>query len=136
MSDKIFDTGTQAFFLQLSDKAVQRFAMESRKVTEDPFKITYGHSEDHRPDLRQFLIFMLFVDRNIPMVGAAKNGNASDKTLADDWTDLGTMAELAPPNKRPAAMYRTYKTTVHLYNRDERRRLFLWCFASKDLLFF
>jgi transposase len=39
---------------------------------------------DHRPDLKQFLISMLCVDRNIPDVGAAKDGNASDKALNNE----------------------------------------------------
>jgi transposase len=199
--DKIFDTGTQAIFSKLSQNAVQRFAIDARKVhfdttsisvygdyelTEEPFKITYGHSKDHRPDLKQFLISMLCVDRNIPIVGAAKDGNASDKTLnnellsniskhmarhglkpgafvyvadsafvtkdnlekaksahtkflsrlpatyeqcsaavqravdAGHWIDLGSLAETRPPQKRPAAVYRAYETTVRLYDQDYR----------------
>ena len=97
--DKIFDTGTQAIFSQLSQNAVKRFNIDSRKVhfdttsisvygdyelSQDPFKITYGHSKDHRPDLKQFLISLLCVDRNIPIVGAPKDGNASDKTLNNE----------------------------------------------------
>lgn len=199
--DKIFDTGTQAIFSQLSQNAVKRFNIDSRKVhfdttsisvygdyelSQDPFKITYGHSKDHRPDLKQFLISLLCVDRNIPIVGAPKDGNASDKTLnnellsniskhmashglkpgafvyvadsafvtkdnlekassehttflsrlpatykecsravqkavnANDWIALGSLAETAPPKKRPAAVYQTYETTVNLYDKDYR----------------
>ena len=88
--DKIFDTGTQAVFSKLSQNAVALFDIDARKVhfdttsisvygdyefTQEPFKITYGHSKDHRPDLKQFLISMLCVDRNIPIVGATKDGN-------------------------------------------------------------
>jgi len=199
--DKIFDTGTQTIFSQLSQNAVKRFDIDSRKVhfdttsisvygdyelSQDPFKITYGHSKDHRPDLKQFLISLLCVDRNIPIVGAPKDGNASDKTLnnellsniskhmashglkpgafvyvadsafvtkdnlekassehtmflsrlpatykecsravqkavnANDWIALGSLAETAPPKKRPAAVYQTYETTVNLYDKDYR----------------
>ncbi len=199
--DKIFDTGAQSIFSQLSQNAVKRFGIDTRDVhfdttsisvygdyelTEEPFKITYGHSKDHRADLKQFLISMLCVSRNIPIVGAPKDGNASDKTLnnelltniskhmakhglrpgafvyiadsafvtkdnlakadsgatrflsrlpatykecaraiedavnADDWIVLGTLAETAPPQKRPAAVYRAYDTTVRLYDRDYR----------------
>ena len=199
--DKIFDTGTQTIFSQLSQNAVKRFDIDSRKVhfdttsisvygdyelSQDPFKITYGHSKDHRPDLKQFLISLLCVDRNIPIVGAPKDGNASDKTLnnellsniskhmashglkpgafvyvadsafvtkdnlekassehtmflsrlpatykecsravqkavnANHWIALGSLAETAPPKKRPAAVYQTYETTVNLYDKDYR----------------
>lgn len=97
--DKIYDTGTHAIFSQLSQNAVRVFDIDARKVhfdttsvsvhgdyedTEEPFKITYGHSKDHRPDLKQFLISMLCVDRNIPVFGATKDGNASDKTLNNE----------------------------------------------------
>ena len=199
--DKIFDTGTQTIFSQLSQNAVKRFDIDSRKVhfdttsisvygdyelSQDPFKITYGHSKDHRPDLKQFLISLLCVDRNIPIVGAPKDGNASDKTLnnellsniskhmashglkpgafvyvadsafvtkdnlekassehtmflsrlpatykecsravqkavnANHWIALGSLAETAPPKKRPTAVYQTYETTVNLYDKDYR----------------
>ncbi|EFK07011.1 conserved hypothetical protein [delta proteobacterium NaphS2] len=50
----------------------------------DPFEITYGHSKDHRPDLKQFLISMLCVDRNVPVFGKIEDGNASDKRLNND----------------------------------------------------
>jgi transposase len=97
--DKIFDTGAQTIFSQLSQNAVKRFGIDTRDVhfdttsisvygdyelTEEPFKITYGHSKDHRADLKQFLISMLCVNRNIPIVGAPKDGNASDKTLNNE----------------------------------------------------
>ncbi len=199
--DKIYDTGAQAIFSQLSQNAIKRFGIDSRNVHFDttsisvygdyvlsgePFKITHGHSKDHRPDLKQFLISMLCVDRNIPIVGAPKDGNASDKTLnnelltniskhmakhglkpgafvyvadsafvtknnlekadsentkflsrlpatfkecsraiqeavaADDWTDLGVLAKIKPPQKRPAAVYKAYETTVDLYDQPYR----------------
>ena len=199
--DKIYDTGTHAIFSQLSQNAIRQFDIDARKVhfdttsisvygayelTEQPFKITYGHSKDHRPDLKQFLVSMLCVDRNIPVFGATKDGNASDKTLnnellsniskhmathglkpgafvyvadsafvtqdnlekalaantkfltrlpatydecfraiqkavdADDWAELGSLAEMVPPQKRPAAVYNAYETTVTLYGREYR----------------
>ena len=49
-----------------------------------PLHITYGHSKDKRPDLKQFLISMLCVDRNIPILGTTEDGNASDKTLNNE----------------------------------------------------
>jgi transposase len=97
--DKIFDTGAQAIFSQISQNAVKRFEIDTRDahfdttsisvygdydLTEEPFKITHGHSKDHRADLKQFLISMLCVNRNIPIVGAPKDGNASDKTLNNE----------------------------------------------------
>lgn len=97
--DKIFEAGTQKIFGQLSQNAVGGFQIEPSgahfdttsirvygdyDMQDEPFKITYGHSKDHRPDLKQFLIEMLCVDRNIPLFGATRDGNASDKTLNNE----------------------------------------------------
>jgi transposase len=46
--------------------------------------IIYAHSKDKRPDMKQFLISMLYVDRNIPILGTTENSNASDKTLSNE----------------------------------------------------
>src|SRR5665647_3525375 len=35
-------------------------------------RITFGYSKDLRPDLKQFLVQMLCVHRNIPVLGAAR----------------------------------------------------------------
>lgn len=97
--DRIYETGTQKIFGQLSQNAVGGFQIEPTgahfdttsirvygdyDMQDEPFKITYGHSKDHRPDLKQFLIEMLCVDRNIPVFGATRDGNASDKTLNNE----------------------------------------------------
>lgn len=97
--DKIYETGTQKIFGQLSQNAVGGFQIEPTgahfdttsirvygdyDMQDEPFKITYGHSKDKRPDLKQFLVEMLCVDRNIPLFGATRDGNASDKTLNNE----------------------------------------------------
>jgi len=97
--DKIFQTGTQKIFGQLSQNAVNGFQIKPTgahydttsvsvygdyDMTDEPFEITYGHSKDKRPDLKQFLVEMLCVDRNIPLFGATRDGNASDKTLNNE----------------------------------------------------
>jgi transposase len=53
-------------------------------LVDPPFEITYGYSKDKRPDLKQFLVSMLCVDRNIPILGTTTDGNASDKTLNNE----------------------------------------------------
>ncbi len=198
--DKIYETGTQKIFGQLSQNAVGGFHIKPTgahydttsvtvfgdyETTEEPFKITYGHSKDKRPDLKQFLVEMLCVDRNIPLFGATRDGNASDKTLNnellstiskhmanhglkenafvyvadsafvtkdnlekagnktkfvsrlpanykecsraiqeavrhDQWIDIGTVAETEDTNKRPAAYYKAFDTTVTLYETEYR----------------
>jgi len=97
--DKVHQTGTQKIFSALAQNAVNVFDIDARRVHfdttsvsvygdydngDDPFKITYGHSKDKRPDLKQFLISLLCVDRNIPIIGTTEDGNASDKTLNNE----------------------------------------------------
>ena len=199
--DKIFDTGTQKVFSQISQNAIDVFEIDPRRLHFDttsisvfgdydfidpPLKITYGHSKDKRPDLKQFLISMLCVDRNIPILGTTEDGNASDKTLnnkllggisrhmarhgikpgafvyvadsafvtpdnlerskdknvkfltrlpatykecgraicdavaADNWIDLGKLNQTPATQKRPAAYYRAFETTVALHGKTYR----------------
>jgi transposase len=97
--DKIFETGTQKIFGQLSQNAVGGFQIKPTSahydtttisvygdyvLTDEPFEITYGHSKDKHPDLKQFFVEMLCVDRNIPLFGATRDGNSSDKTLNNE----------------------------------------------------
>ena len=97
--DKIFETGTQKIFSQLAQNALTLFEVDPRRLHFDttsvsvfgdydlvdpPFEITYGYSKDKRPDLKQFLVSMLCVDRNIPILGTTTDGNASDKTLNNE----------------------------------------------------
>jgi transposase len=51
---------------------------ESRDV---PFTLTSGHSKAKRPDLKQFVLSTLCVDRAVPIWGQPEDGNASDKAL-------------------------------------------------------
>ena len=97
--DKLYETGTQKIFSQIAQNAIGVFDVDPRRVHFDttsisvfgdydfidpPLNITYGHSKDKRPDLKQFLISMLCVDRNIPILGTTEDGNASDKTLNNE----------------------------------------------------
>ncbi|MCF8129940.1 MAG: DUF4277 domain-containing protein, partial [Deltaproteobacteria bacterium] len=81
--DQVFGVGAVKIFKAISVRAVSAFGLNCRHVHfdttsrsvygeyepygNDPFEITYGHSKDHRPDLKQFLISMLCVDRNVPI---------------------------------------------------------------------
>jgi transposase len=142
--------------------------------------------DDFLVALKQFLVSMLCVDRNIPILGTTTDGNASDKTLnnelltnistymarhglepgayvyvadsafvtednlkkadgrqtwfltrlpatynecgriireavaADDWIDIGPLAEERDRPKRPVARYRAYDGTVELYGKTYR----------------
>jgi transposase len=97
--DQIYGAGTQKIFSQLAHNALTVFEIDARRLNFDttsvnvfgdydlvdpPFDITYGYSKDHRPDLKQFIVSMLCVERNIPILGTTTDGNASDKMLNNE----------------------------------------------------
>src|SRR5919198_592026 len=97
--DRLYDFGTMRLFTACAVRAAMRFGLERRYVhfdttsrsvwgdyqfaeTQDlPFQVTYGYSKDKRPDLKQFVLSTLCVDRAVPIWGKSEDGNASDKTL-------------------------------------------------------
>jgi transposase len=102
--DKAYGIGAIKIFSAISKRAVDVFEVNNRHVSFDTtsvsvfgdydlytdddqssiLKITHGHSKDHRPDLKQFLISMLCVDRNVPVFGKTEDGNGSDKTINNE----------------------------------------------------
>ena len=108
--DRLYDFGTMRLFTACAVRASIRFGLEPRYVhfdttsrsvwgdyqfaeTQDlPFQITYGYSKDKRPDLKQFVLSTLCVDRAVPIWGKVDDGNASDKTL--NTTLLSEIAQL------------------------------------------
>jgi transposase len=97
--DHLFETGTQKIFSALSVRALERFPLSTKHVHFDttsvnvygdylnadgdgaPFKMAHGYSKDKRPDLKQFVLSLLCVDGNVPIVGKLEDGNASDKKI-------------------------------------------------------
>jgi len=108
--DRLYDFGTMRLFTACAVRAAMRFGLERRYVhfdttsrsvwgdyqfaeTQDlPFQVTYGYSKDKRPDLKQFVLSTLCVDRAVPLWGKPEDGNASDKTL--NTTLLSEIAQL------------------------------------------
>ncbi len=64
-------------------------AMEQRVFGRPTLAITFGHSKDHRPDLKQ-LLFILTVtaDGGVPLHFRAASGNVTDDTTHRDTWDL------------------------------------------------
>src|SRR5215510_5639533 len=97
--DRLYDFGTMRLFTACAVRASIRFGLERRYVHFDttsrrvwgdyqfaeeqdlPFRVTYGYSKDKRPDLKQFVLSTLCVDRAVPIWGKPEDRNASDKTL-------------------------------------------------------
>src|SRR5262245_14037035 len=108
--DRLYDFGTMKLFTASAVRAAARFGLERRYVHFDttsrsvwgddefaeehdlPFQVTYGYSKDKRPDLKQFVLSTLCVDRAVPIWGKLEDGNASDKTL--NTTLLSEIAQL------------------------------------------
>jgi len=100
--DAIYDAGTEKVFSQIALRAAGAFPREvdtahvhfdTTSVSvwgnypacdggdEGELQVTYGHSKDKRPDLKQFLVKMLCIHRNIPVLGGLESGNESDKKI-------------------------------------------------------
>jgi transposase len=102
--DQAYEIGAIKIFSAISKRALDVFEVDKRHVSFDTtsvsvfgdydlynddeqsaiLKITHGHSKDHRPDLKQFLISMLCVDRSVPVFGKTEDGNGSDKTINNE----------------------------------------------------
>jgi transposase len=97
--DRLYDFGTMRLLTACAVRASMQFGLERRYVHFDttsrsvwgeyqfaetqglPFQVTYGYSKDKRPDLKQFVLSTLCVDRAVPIWGKSEDGNASDKAL-------------------------------------------------------
>ncbi|MBU3914598.1 IS1634 family transposase, partial [bacterium] len=97
--DAVFDNGAEKVFSAVALRASCKFSLDKRYVHFDTtsvnvwgaydqcspdsenINVTFGYSKDHRPDLEQFLMKMLCVGRNIPILGGCEDGNKSDKTI-------------------------------------------------------
>ena len=100
--DAIFAAGTAKIVTALGVRAVATFGLDASALSYDTTPtnvwgeyragdddseesppgpaITFGHSKDHRPDLKQFMTELLCVERGVPIFGRTLDGNASDKT--------------------------------------------------------
>jgi transposase len=97
--DALFNIGAEKVFSEVAFSASCMFPLDKRYVhfdttsvnvwgdydrctpDSDTINITYGYSKNHRPDLKQFLMKMLCVGRNVPLLGSCEDGNGSDKSI-------------------------------------------------------
>jgi transposase len=98
--DRIYSYGTGKLFSEISLEAVKGFDMDTTGVHHDTtsvsvwgeykgsengaFKMAHGHSKDGRPDLIQFVISMLTVEKDLPIEAKIYSGNTDDKTISKD----------------------------------------------------
>lgn len=95
--DRLYKTGTEEIFLQIAINAYGRYGYHGRYLHSDtttisvhgeyeheegdidavPVEITYGHSKDNRPDLKQF-VTSLIMSNELPLFIKTLSGNTSD----------------------------------------------------------
>jgi len=109
--DHLHEAGITELFASLSVHALRRYGIDVRfahldttalslqgdydvEQDEDPdaeqvITITYGHSKDHRPDLKQAILGMICANRtSIPIYLSAISGNTSDKTSLPEIAEV------------------------------------------------
>jgi transposase len=95
--DKIFTFGCDPLFASIAAQAALRFGVSKKFChldstsmevhgeydNEEGFQlITFGYSKDHRPDLKQFMIYLMSSqDGDVPLLAKTVAGNTSDKKL-------------------------------------------------------
>ncbi len=99
--DALYEAGTEKVFSQVAYRAAVEYSdeMDMRHVHFDTTSISVsgdygagggqdgsitlarGHSKDNMPFLKQLILRMLCIRRNIPVLGGCEDGNASDMTV-------------------------------------------------------
>ena len=95
--DKIFASGCDPLFASVASQASLRFAVSKKfrhldstsmqvqgeyDTNEGIGLVTFGYSKDHRPDLKQFMIYLMSSqDGDVPLLAKTVAGSTSDKEL-------------------------------------------------------
>jgi transposase len=146
MLDRLYEVGTMKLFTACAVRADTLFGLDKRHVHFDttsmsvfgdyalpedrevPFTITHGYSKDKRPDLKQFVLATLCVDRAVPLWGEPHDGNASDKTVNN--TLLSTLATFMAQHGVAPGAY-TYVADAALVTEENLAALGDTCFISR-----
>lgn len=117
MLDRIAAAGPKQLFTQVVLSAIKTHHLDLRHVHADTtswsvggaynkaggLNITYGHSKDARPDLKQ-IMFGLSVNRDgVPILGQVLNGNTSDKTWNQET--ITELRKLLSPDQLAEVVY-------------------------------
>ena len=127
--DLLYAPGTQRLYTEVSMAAFRAFELSTDKVHFDTtsvsvygdyrcneddeeaarLRLTYGHSKDKCPDLKPFVVSMLCVGGNVPIMGQCEHGNASDNTLLSTISkrlkDFGIHCRLGAGHARQSCHY-------------------------------
>jgi transposase len=95
--DKLFAAGCDPLFASIASRAALRFEVSTKFRHLDSTSmqvhgeydkdegiglVTFGYSKDHRPDLKQFMIYLMSSqDGDVPLLAKTVAGDSSDKEL-------------------------------------------------------
>jgi transposase len=95
--DQLFASGCDPLFASIASQAALRFKVSKKfrhldstsmqvhgeyDTNEGIGLVTFGYSKDHRPDLKQFMIYLMSSqDGDVPLLAKTVAGNTSDKEL-------------------------------------------------------
>ena len=99
-----FDTTSRTVYGEYKENPPADETKEPESPKErTPVQPKYGHSKDHRPDLKQIL-FKLFVNRDgIPLFAEVRDGNLSDKTANREM--ISELCRLFSPEELKKMVY-------------------------------
>ena len=81
VATRTFELNTESPSYDTTSNSVWgEYALCEQEVSPPGPVISHGHSKDHLPHLKQFMMELLCVDRGVPIFGGTLNGNSSDKT--------------------------------------------------------
>jgi transposase len=114
--DRLFDVGGESVFSTLSLRVIaheglslsqlqadttSRLVFGEYKNPEDgAVSITYGHSKDYRPDLKQVMVGVATTVDGIPVVAQMLDGNTSDKKWHGGMLDIVQQRLQVPKDKK------------------------------------
>ncbi|MCK9288518.1 MAG: IS1634 family transposase [Sphaerochaetaceae bacterium] len=108
--DALAACGTGKILTEVGINAASQFSLDATTVSYDTTStsvwgdykdseedtlgphITYGHSKDNQPQLKQFMTELLCVERGVPLFGRTLDGNQSDKKSNNEMlTRIGSL---------------------------------------------
>lgn len=127
--DQIFTFGCDPLFASVAAQAALRFGVSKKfrhldstsmqvhgeyDKEEDISLVTFGYSKDHRPDLKQFMIYLMSSqDGDVPLLAKTVAGNMSDKELfRERLTELKGQIQAGEPVYFVADSALYTKTTI------------------------
>ena len=89
--------------LHADTTSISLYGEYNDRGSETDFKMSYGYSKAHRPDLKPFLLGLGVNEAGIPVLANLRSGNMNDKTWNKELLD--NLDTLLPPEKFQEMLY-------------------------------